>query len=105
MLNELLKGLPILDEEQLKTANKETLGALFNQISDLKDQLGKQALDVRVQLETKQNEQTALCNEVKERFGTVSINDLEALKQEKIKTVVELGEKLRILKENGVQNG
>lgn len=105
MIQELLKDLPILDEGQLKKASKEQLSQVFNQINNLKGQLSEQALGARVQLETKQNEYDALCAEVQEKFGTVSVDELNSLKDEKISKLVELGQSLHTLKTQGAVNG
>jgi hypothetical protein len=105
MLNDLLKNLPVLNETQLKEANKERLSLIFNQISTLKTDLDRKAMDAKIQLNTKQNEVAALNAEIQNEFGTTSIEELEALKEEKIKKLVELGEDLNNLINNGVTNG
>jgi hypothetical protein len=62
-------------------------------------------MDAKIQLNTKQNEVAALNAEIQNEFGTTSIEELEALKEEKIKKLVELGEDLNNLINNGVTNG
>lgn len=105
MIQELLKDLPILDEGQLKGASKEQLSQVFNQINNLKGQLSEQALGARVQLETKQNEYDKLCKEVQNKFGTVAVDELNNLKENKISKLVELGQSLQALKTQGIVNG
>ena len=105
MIQELLKDLPILDENQLKIASKDQLSQLFSRISTLRGNLNEQALGAKVQLEAKQTEYDSLCKEVQEKFGTVSVDKLEVLKQEKIFKLVELGRSLNELKNQGVTNG
>lgn len=97
-------NLSILNEAQLKTASKDQLVSVFNQISKVKQEIEKNLMDQRIQIETKQNELNKLSSEIQEKFQTASIEELENLKQTKINELSGLGEKLKSLINKEVKN-
>ena len=98
--NNLFNSLSILNEDQLKSASKDQLVSLFNQMNSIKQNMEKQLLDLRVQIETKQNEYKKLSDEIQEKFQTSSIEELESLRQIKIGELAKLGENLKAKRDN-----
>jgi hypothetical protein len=91
----MLENIQILNEEQLKSASKEQITNIFTQLNKTSESLSSQLINLRVTLETKQNELNSLLKEIESKYGVISIESLEQLKQEKVNELVKLGNELK----------
>lgn len=94
-MDSLLRNLPILTEQQLRESTKDQLSVIFNQIHSIKSKLDQENMNLKIQLETKQNELNSILSKIKDDFGVSSIEDLKNLKEIKINQLASLGLQLQ----------
>ncbi len=102
MREDLLKDLVILNEEQLRGASKEQLAGIFNQLESMKKKIDSELISTRVTLESQQAEKDRLIEENRSQFGVSSIEELNILRDKKIKELSDLGEALKMKSEEGI---
>jgi hypothetical protein len=97
----MLENITLLDAEQLRSASKEQITSILTQLNKTSESLNTQLLNLRVTVETKQNERNILVKEIESKYGVTSIEALEQLKKEKIEELIQLGNELKTIINQG----
>jgi len=95
MLLDSIKNLGLWDENQLKGASKEQLTSMFNQLTNVKNDIATKNMNLRVSLETKQNERGNLLKTIQDKYSVNSIEELDVLRQGMITKISDLSNKLK----------